>query len=245
MPPMLPPHRSMARRRCATQARARPESSGNATPALPRPARPAERACCQAGGHGIDREATPEQQPAEQRCGNGVEKAGEQARDANGEEVVGSIIAEQERKYAKQYRAAECQKRARRDAAQAARNHFTDESGSPPPRQRERAKERSANAPGDPFSDSEESGAGCACQRDGRADQDQAARHHPCWRQRANRAERRFDRVSDALQRLRLQIVRSSRSLVQDIVNLFIFHDSSPLCPFLNPVALIVSLNFL
>jgi hypothetical protein len=51
--------------------------------------------------------------------------------------------------------------------------------------------------------------------------------------------------VSDTLQHRRIQFVGNPRTLRQDIVNLYIFHDRPPLCPFLNPAALIVSLNFL
>ena len=85
----------------------------------------------------------------------------------------------------------------------------------------------------------------CACQRNGRANEDQPARQHPRRRQRANGTKRHFDGVRDAFERLCLQNIRIARAALQDIVNLFIFHDSPPLCPFLNAAALMVSLNFL
>src|ERR1035438_4218407 len=56
----------------------------------------AERACCQSGRDRIQREASPEEQPTQKHCRNGVEEAGEQAYDADGDEVVDLIIAEQE-----------------------------------------------------------------------------------------------------------------------------------------------------
>ena len=66
----------------------------------------AERACYQSRRDRIQREASPEEQPTQKHRGNGVEEAREQAYDADGDEVVNLIIAEQECKHAKQRHAA-------------------------------------------------------------------------------------------------------------------------------------------
>ena len=55
----------------------------------------AECARCKSTGDRIQRETSTEQQPAQKHRGNGVEESSEQAYDADGDEMVSMIIAEQ------------------------------------------------------------------------------------------------------------------------------------------------------
>src|SRR3984893_19590072 len=54
-----------------------------------------------------------------------------------------------------------------------------------------------------------------------------------------------MDRVGDAFEQRRLHLMRDPRRLFQDFVNLFVFHGSPPLGPFLRPITLIFSRRFL
>src|ERR1700730_7445419 len=54
-----------------------------------------------------------------------------------------------------------------------------------------------------------------------------------------------MDGVGDAFEQCRVHLMRNARRLLQEVVNLFVFHGSPPLGPFSRPMALIFSLRFL
>src|SRR5258707_9994669 len=127
----------------------------------------------------------------------------------------------------------------------AAGDQFSDELSPHHPGQDTQCREDQQALQHSQFFNSVESGTSAPRHRHGRADQYQSTGQHPRRRQWAPRLQGRMDRVGDALQQRRLHLVRCPGYPLQDFVNLFVYHGSPPLGPFLSPGALICSRRFL
>lgn len=77
---------------------------------------PQTRQAAQCAGHqsrgsGVHCKSAAQHEPAQQSRGDGMEKSGDEARDACRKEMIDVVVAEQSRKYGKQCGAAERQQR--------------------------------------------------------------------------------------------------------------------------------------
>lgn len=198
----------------------------------------------QSCGNGPRGKAAAKQQPAQQSCGRGMEEAGEQARNAGRDKVIGVVVAEKDREYSKQSGGAERQKRSRRSAEAAGWNHLRREAARRQPRENDkRGKNQQTFEQAHPCNP-EKARAYCAGQSNGGANSHHAGSDPPCGRQRSDGAHRRSDRVADVREDGRIGVLRSPRRLTQNIVDLVLFHKGPPLLDF--PVRKpIVSRNFL
>ena len=112
------------------------------------PSQARQRPRHQSGRHGIHCKTAPEQQPARERRRNRVEQARGQAHHPLSHEVLGAVIAEQDRKNTEQRQAAGRQQGPRTHAAPAAGNHLAHACRGRKPNENTQTRERSARAPG-------------------------------------------------------------------------------------------------
>ena len=123
------------------------------------------------------------------------------------------------REHSKQHDGAERQQRARRDAKPARWNHLMDEAdGCQTGEEAERGKDERALQQIH-FCNPKEARARCTGQGNSRADKNEAHGHQPHGRQWSHGAQGRLDRVADALEHKRIDILWSLRRLFQDVVN--------------------------